>query len=150
MILILTLCLFLLGLYVTLTYSSSDMREGFKPRCPNLLIQNGNEIWLKNTNLAEVPGVNPVVFKSLSEYTEFVEWQKSQDIDCPLLYLQKTFDAQNNSVYRMKPPLETAPKSMDTKNQTIGDVSLLGTAAVISEGDAGSNDAMSSDWDGVV
>jgi len=150
MILILTLCLFLLGLYVTLTYSSSDMREGFKPRCPNLLIQNGNEIWLKNTNLAEVPGVNPVVFKSLSEYTEFVEWQKSQDIDCPLLYLQKTFDVQNNSVYRMKPPLETAPKSMDTKNQTIGDVSLLGTAAVISEGDAGSNDAMSSDWDGVV
>ena len=80
---------FMAGLYVCLSYPSSKIKEGLTPRCPNLLIQNGNEIWLKNTNLADVPGVNPVIFHSLEDYLEFVDWQKSQGIKCPLLFLKK-------------------------------------------------------------
>ena len=96
--------LFLLGLYVCLTQSSYVLQEGFKPRCPNVLIDQGNELWLKNTNLADIPGVNPVIFHNLDEYTQFVEWQKSQGIDCPLLYMQKGYNAQNETVYHVKPP----------------------------------------------
>ena len=44
-----------------------------------------NELILKNSKLAEIPGVNPIVFKSLEEYTEFIDWQniparKGQDL----------------------------------------------------------------------
>ncbi len=98
------LLVFLLGLYFCLTQSSYTIQEGFKPRCPNLLIDRGNEIWLKNTNLADIPGVNPVVFHNLDEYTQFVEWQKSQGIQCPLLYLKKGYTTQNDEVYYVKPP----------------------------------------------
>ena len=38
-------------------------------RCPNILIQKGKEIYLYNSELAEVPGVNPMKFDNLEEYT---------------------------------------------------------------------------------
>jgi hypothetical protein len=95
---------FLLGLYVLLHYGTRDVLEPFQPRCPNLLIQKGDEIWLKNTNLAEIPGVNPVVFHNLEEYTQFIAWQQSRGIECPALMLQRRYDAQNNEVFNMVPP----------------------------------------------
>jgi len=52
---------------------------------------------------AEVPGVNPIEFRNLEEYVEFIEWQKKNDIVCPVLYLQKMYDPQGNSMYRMRP-----------------------------------------------
>ncbi len=83
--------------------------EGFcnekKPpfRCPNLLVQNGAELELRNTRLAEVPGVNPIKFSNLEEYVEFTRWQRSQGIRCPVLYLQHTYDTQGKSVYKARP-----------------------------------------------
>ena len=152
---------FLLGLYICLNYSSSQMTEGFRARCPNILIQNGNEIWLKNTNLADVPGVNPVVFHSLDEYTEFVEWQKSQGIKCPLLFLQKTYYTQNNIVYKQQKPSllldatrndppynQNSYPGIDTHNQTIGDVSVLDKYHDIGETQPTSKNAMDKNWDG--
>ena len=59
------------------------------PRCPNLLIQKGCKIYLHNTKIAEVPGVNPIEFNNLEEYTQFIDWQRSQGIRCPVLYLQE-------------------------------------------------------------
>jgi hypothetical protein len=125
-------------LYVLLNYSSNDLTEGFRPRCPNVLIQRGNEIWLKNTNLADIPGVNPVVFHNLEEYTQFVEWQRSQGINCPVLHLKKSYDAQNEVVYKVQeptllldasrndPPYNTnSYPGMDPHNQTIGQVTPL-------------------------
>jgi len=93
---------FLAGLYTSLTYGTRRFTEPFRPRCPDILVQKGSEIWLKNSKLAEIPGVNPVVFHNLEEYTRFVEWQHSQKIDCPVLFLQQSFDAQNDSVYAVK------------------------------------------------
>jgi hypothetical protein len=129
---------FLSILYVLLTYSSDDITEGFRPRCPNVLIQHGNEIWLKNTNLAEIPGVNPIVFHNLDEYTQFVEWQRSQGIKCPVLHLQKSYNVQNDVVYKIKepkllvdatrddPPYNTnSYPGFDPQNQTIGEETPL-------------------------
>lgn len=150
---------FLSGLYVCMNHAKA-LQEGFKPRCPNLLIQNGNELWLKNTNLAEVPGVNPVVFHSLDEYTEFVEWQKSQGIQCPILYLQKSYNAQNEPIYKITPPpihLMDASRNdppynknsypgMDPMNQNIGDVTMLDEYHEVGTKQQTSKNAMDPNW----
>ena len=72
-------------------------------RCPNLLIQKGSNFFLYNSKLAKVPGVNPIEFENLEDYTEFLDWQRSQGIRCPVLYLQETYDAQGNPVYKVRP-----------------------------------------------
>ena len=72
-------------------------------RCPNVLIQQGSEFILFNNRLTKVPGVNPIKFSSLDDYAIFVNWQKSQGIRCPVLYLQHTYDAQGNPVYKVRP-----------------------------------------------
>lgn len=72
-------------------------------RCPNVLIQKGARLYLYNSSLAEVPGVNPITFNNLEEYTEFLEWQRSVGIRCPVLYLQNIYDAQGNLVYKARP-----------------------------------------------
>lgn len=99
--------LFLGGLYLY-TYHYSKMTEGLttmdgKLRCPNLLIQKGAKFYLYNSNIAEVPGVNPVEFNNLEEYVEFLEWQRGAGIRCPVLYLQNSYDAQGNRVYKIRP-----------------------------------------------
>ena len=156
-----SLVTFLLGLYVCLHYSSATFTEGFRTRCPNVLIQQGNEIWLKNTNLADVPGVNPIVFRNLDEYTEFVAWQKSQGIECPLLYLQKSYDAQNQVVYQQRDPTllldasrndppynQNSYPGMDPKNQTVGDVTMLDKYHEVGAQQTSSKNAMDPNWDG--
>ena len=96
---------FIIGLYF---YAKGDS-EGFtndtlrKPKCPDLLIQKGARFYLYNSKLAQVPGVNPIEFDNLEDYTEFLDWQKSQNIKCPVLYLQETYDAQGNRVYKSRP-----------------------------------------------
>jgi hypothetical protein len=74
-------------------------------RCPNLLIQKGSKIYLHNTTIAPVPGVNPVEFDNLEDYTEFLDWQRSEGIRCPVLFLQKGFDAQGYETYTMRPDI---------------------------------------------
>ena len=94
-----------LGLYFYVRWGGSFTKEGFvtKPRCPNLLIQKGDRYLLKNTSLAEVPGVNPISFANLNDYTQFVKWQRSQGIDCPVLFLQSQINAQGEEEYRIRP-----------------------------------------------
>lgn len=76
---------------------------GGSGRCPNMLIQKGSAFYLYNTKLAEVPGVNPVMFNNLEEYVEFLDWQRSQGIRCPVLYLQEIYDSQGNATYKVRP-----------------------------------------------
>ena len=103
---VLLLLLFLLGLYFY-AKGSCDCQEGFTnskgQRCPNMLIQKGSKFYLYNSEVAQVPGVNPVEFDNLEDYTEFLDWQRSQNIRCPVLYLQETYDAQGNRVYKSRP-----------------------------------------------
>ncbi len=101
--------LFLAGLYFYAKYSTDPNYniEGFtnksKNRCPNMLIQKGAKFYLYNSKLAKVPGVNPLEFDNLEDYTEFLDWQRSQGIRCPVLFLQQTYDAQGNAVYKVRP-----------------------------------------------
>ena len=72
-------------------------------RCPNILIQHGSEIFLYNSKVEKVPGVNPIRFKSLDDYSEFMDWLQGRGIRCPVLFLQYSYDAQGNAVYKMRP-----------------------------------------------
>jgi hypothetical protein len=111
------LAMFLIGLLFTLTHTSKSVREAFegnvsddgssfapnKNRCPNILIQKGSQLYLHNSRLSNVPGVNPLKFNNLEEYVEFTEWQRGQGIRCPVLYMQHSFDAQGKPVYKIRP-----------------------------------------------
>ena len=105
----LSILVFLIGLYFYAKCSDPKYEEGLtnnsnaQPRCPNLLIQKGAQFFLYNSAVAKVPGVNPVAFENLEDYTEFLDWQRSQGIRCPVLYLQETYDAQGNPVYKVRP-----------------------------------------------
>lgn len=72
-------------------------------RCPNVLIQKGPKYFLYNSNVAQVPGVNPIEFNSLEDYNEFLDWQRSAGIRCPVLYVQNTYNAQGDRVYKIRP-----------------------------------------------
>ena len=103
------LTLFLSGMYFYICYTKNPyMLEGLTTingelRCPNLLIQKGPKFYLYNSNIASVPGVNPIEFNNLEEYTEFLEWQRGAGIRCPVLYVQNTYDAQGERVYKVRP-----------------------------------------------
>jgi hypothetical protein len=105
---LLAILVFLIGLYFYARCADSKYAEGLtnqnsKPRCPDLLIQKDSKFYLHNSKLAQVPGVNPIQFDNLEDYTKFLDWQRSQGIRCPVLYLQSTYDAQGNQVYKARP-----------------------------------------------
>ena len=97
--------IFLGGIYFYSMYSNKEGLTNMngEKRCPNLLIQKGAKFFLYNTNIAEVPGVNPIEFNNLEDYVEFLEWQRGAGIVCPVLYLQNSYDAQGNRVYKVRP-----------------------------------------------
>jgi hypothetical protein len=103
--------IFLGGLYFYVKYSDPEnakMLEGLTTmngelRCPNILIQKGAKFYLYNSEIAQVPGVNPIMFNNLEDYTEFLEWQRGAGIRCPVLYVQNTYDVQGERVYKVRP-----------------------------------------------
>jgi len=121
---IILVLIFLGGLYFYIQYGNKpEFLEGLtnakgEVRCPNILIQKGAKYFLYNSNIDQVPGVNPIMFNNLDEYTKFVEWQHDAGIRCPVLYVQNTYDAQGNRVYKMRPsvcePQGGLPPSTET------------------------------------
>jgi hypothetical protein len=97
------------GLYFYIYYSNKpNLLEGLTTmngeiRCPNILLQKGSKYYLYNSNLVQVPGVNPIEFNNLEEYVQFLEWQRGAGIRCPVLYVQNTYDAQGERVYKIRP-----------------------------------------------
>ncbi len=119
------LIIFLGGMYFYGKYANSKLLEGLTTmngelRCPDILIQKGSKYYLYNSNIAEVPGVNPIVFNNLEEYVEFMEWQRGAGIMCPVLYVQNSYDIQGNRVYKIRPsvtePQGGLPPSVLSKN----------------------------------
>ena len=100
---IIIIIIFLAGLIFCFSGKNKEtIKENFvgTNNCPNLLLQSGNEIFLYNSNRARIPGVNPIKFNNLDEYVEFTKWQRTVGIQCPILYLQQTYDSQNNLGWR--------------------------------------------------
>jgi hypothetical protein len=123
----LSIIIFLLGLYFYSKYNDPHYKEGLQNNdrdisCPNLLIQKDSKFFLYNSKLAKVPGVNPIEFNNLEEYVEFLDWQRSQGIKCPVLYLQRSYDTQGNSGYKVRPsviePKGGLPVSSPTQSIT--------------------------------
>jgi hypothetical protein len=120
------LVVFLSGMYFYAKYSNPEILETLqnntKPRCPNLLIQFGSKFYLYNSNVKKVPGVNPIEFNNLEDYTDFLKWQKTVGIKCPVLYVQNTYDAQGNRVYKIRPsvtePQGGLPPSVSNNSNT--------------------------------
>ena len=105
--------IFLLLIGISFYAKEMNVVEAFsnaKPRCPDMLIQKGSRFYLYNSKLAQVPGVNPIEFENLEDYTTFLEWQRSQGVRCPVLYLQSSYDAQGKSVYNVRPSV-TEPQA---------------------------------------
>ena len=101
--------LLLMGLIFCSTHKHSDVVEPFEGlnECPNILVQRGDKLMLLNTRKAKVPGINPILFNNLEEYTEFVQWQQAMKIKCPILYFQQTYTTQGEKGFRMLPdPVE--------------------------------------------
>lgn len=101
--------IFLLGAYFTANFTHKDFVETFineRKECYDLLVKKGNYIFLYNSKLAYVPGVNPIQFNNLEEYTEYIQWERANGINCPVLFLQHEYDAQNNSTYKLRPSLD--------------------------------------------
>lgn len=107
--------LFILGLIFISSYSHEEFIESFVDEktgestqsagknCNDVLIQKGAKIYLFNSSLTYVPGVNPVIFNNLDEYTDYIDWERANGRNCPVLFLQQGFDAQNNSTYASRP-----------------------------------------------
>jgi hypothetical protein len=119
--------LFFLFLLIIIYYYAiySTNKEGYtnpnehknEIRCPNLLVQKHSKFFLYNTNLAEVPGVNPIVFENLEDYTEFIDWQRAQGIRCPILFVQHTYDAQGKTVYKSRPSVHESQGGLQPSNK---------------------------------
>ena len=109
---------FLLGIYFIINFdkrnNTNNILEGFIQssdkkgfKCPNVLVQKGVKYYLYNSKLDSVPGVNPIQFDNLEDYVEFMDWQRSQGIRCPILYLQQSYNAQGQATYKIRPdPLD--------------------------------------------
>lgn len=94
--------IFIIGMLFCITTKKQQLYEPFNNNnCHNLLIKKDNEIHLLNTNKAKIPGVNPIIFKNLEDYAEFVDWQQHMNIKCPALYFEETYNTQNEKGLRM-------------------------------------------------
>ena len=93
--------IFIIGFIFFLISEKKNLFEPFiNNNCPNILIKKNNSIYLYNSNLAQIPGRNPIIFKNLNEYTEYMKWERNQGIRCPILFLEKNYDTQGNVIYK--------------------------------------------------
>jgi hypothetical protein len=71
--------------------------------CPTTLVQEGAAYYLYTSSAPKKEGVNPLKFNNLEEYNEFIDLQRSKGIHCPVLFVQKTQDAQGETGYKARP-----------------------------------------------
>lgn len=134
-IIILSILLFLTTIYF-ITSNYTKEKEGFitgivpPSSCPNILIKKDGKIYLQNTRKAAVPGVNPIVFDNLEDYSEFVQWQHANGIHCPVLQLEKVYDIEGKENYKIQtdimlpmslPPTKSYPPTSSTQTPLMDD-----------------------------
>jgi hypothetical protein len=98
--------LFVLFMYYYIVNRKTSMIEQFEninSNCPNVLIEKDGKFYLMNSKKQQIPGVNPIIFENLEDYIEFLEWQRHMGILCPVLYLQKTNNAQGENELKIRP-----------------------------------------------
>jgi hypothetical protein len=84
---------------------------------------------LYNTEQPVVSGMNPMPFFNLDEYIRYLEIQREQGIECPVLFLQQENNAQGTDVYRIRPsPFDLQGGNPATNDVSQADIDKLGDA----------------------
>lgn len=96
---ILIIVLYLWGIYFIVQQPVESFVSG---KCPTTLIKDGNHIFLYDPSMAKVPGVNPIQFKSLEEYKDYIEWQRKSNLQCPILHLERVCTTQGTDMYEIR------------------------------------------------
>ena len=113
-IIFLSILIFFLGFYYFITAPRNyEPFVGGAKQCPDKLVRKNNKYYLYNTKIAEVPGVNPVVFDHLEDYTEFIEWERHHGRRCDVLYLEQGIDTQGNPTYMERPGIDATRLLLD-------------------------------------
>jgi len=99
---------------------TSHNKSDNSSNCPNILMQKGDKLYLYNSKRAMVPGVNPIQFDNLEEYTEFIEWQRANGLRCPILFMRESYDAQGSKQFKVH---------ADPSNQTAGESGIPANAS---------------------
>ncbi len=86
--------LFIACVLVVIGLYAFAYKESFGNECPTTLIHHGEQIMLYNPTLAKIPGVNPIQMDSLDDYEKYIYWQRANNIQCPILHLDKAFDKE--------------------------------------------------------
>jgi hypothetical protein len=112
-------------------FTIMDLSNLFKKKhsCPNLLIKKDNYIYLYNTNKPLKDGQNPARFNNLEDYKTFMETLKSQNIECPVLELQQTYDTQGERTYKIVSSIDSSihKPGLPTQQTTVIDTKLYGS-----------------------
>jgi len=114
---LLFLILLLIFLFLLRNNSTSVFESFTSNQCGNSLIQKGENIYYHNTNLATIPGRNPIQFNNLDEYVQYIHWQRSQNINCPILSLQHSQNYSKNNKNESSGNVSPTTKLLDaTRN----------------------------------
>jgi hypothetical protein len=97
--LFLILILFLWGIYFLIQQPIEPFVSG---KCPTTLIKDGQYLYLYDPSMAKVPGVNPIQFKNLEQYKDYIEWQRQNQLKCPILHLEKVQTANGTDMYEIR------------------------------------------------
>jgi len=106
LIILLSVLLFIIGI-IFITNDELKNEPFVSGQCPTTMIKNGEHIMVYNPKMAKIPGVNPILLDNLEDYKEYVNWQKKNKLNCPILYLEKVFDTQGQEMYEIKPSFDT-------------------------------------------
>jgi len=90
---IFVILLFLMGLYFYTTYSMPQSN------CPDMLLQKDGKLTLFHSKSPS----ESITFNNLEEYVKYVKMQRDAGINCPVLYLQNSYDTQGRKVYKIRP-----------------------------------------------
>jgi len=99
------------------TPQSTGSPQSKEKSCPDLLIKSGNSILMYNSSLPETPGTNPIIFANLDEYINYLEIQKKNGSQCPVLFLQEENNTQGQTVYRVRPDIFNPQAGLPTQQQ---------------------------------
>lgn len=96
--------IFILGLYYYSNYTTYEHMENNTKsttnNCPDMLIEKDGKIFLYNSKSEIIQNKNPLEFKNIDEYKNYIETTKNNE--CPVLFLQYTTDTQNNELIQIK------------------------------------------------
>jgi hypothetical protein len=91
---------FLAGLYFYVTIEPFETKPGKEESCPDILIRRGGSLLLYNS---KDPNAEVLPFYNIDEYINYLEIQRRDGKDCPVLFLQYESTAQGTDVYRLRP-----------------------------------------------